>query len=161
MLMDEESNKRLEEGNKRRQKWLEENIEVIPDPKTVTLYNFKVDWENWSGTFALKCDGKPCSREFCFFDNGASSFTVQVPMHVSPLGMPASFAAVEISDETMALIVRALESTFPKLTPHGLNRETGVETTRFTPLEDRLKSSELAKAKLLVSPLYSVSMDIG
>ena len=157
--MDEESIKRLEEGNKRRQEWLEENIEVIPDPKAITLYDFKVEWEEWSGTFMLKCDGKPCSREFYFSDNGASSFMVQVPMHISPLGMPASFAAVEISDRTMEVIVRALEATFPKLTPHGLNRETGIEINVFTPLKDRLKPSEFAKAKLLITPLYSISME--
>ena len=159
IFVDEESIKRLERENNRRQKWLEENIEVIPDPKKVTLYDFAVEWEQWSGTFMLKCDDKPCSREFYFQDNGASSFMVQVPMHISPLGMPASFAAVELSDKTMDAIVQALEVSFPKLTPHGLNRETGTEITVFTPLEDRLKPAEFAEAKLLVTPLYSISMD--
>ena len=73
-FVDEESIKRLEKENNRRQKWLEENIEVIPDPKTVTLYDFKVEWEQWSGTVMLKCDDKPCSREFYFQDNGAKVF---------------------------------------------------------------------------------------
>ena len=64
-----------------------------------------------------------------------------------------------LSDKTMDAIVQALEVSFPKLTPYGLNRETGTEITVFTPLEDRLKPSEFAKAKLLVTPLYSISMD--
>lgn len=31
--------------------WLNENVQVFPEPKSVTLFDFTVNWEEFSGWF--------------------------------------------------------------------------------------------------------------
>ena len=137
--------------------WLDENTVTIPEPETVTLLNFKVDWSSWSGSFQIKFDDALHADRFHFYEDGTGKVRFCLPMFVSPLGAPASYPAIEISKRTREAIQRALDITFPKITPHGINRKTGIETTVSTPISDRLTSDELTKAKELVSSQFSIT----
>lgn len=138
--------------------WLDENTVIIPEPETVTLLNFKVDWSSWSGSFQIKFDDALHSDRFHFSEDGTGKVRFSLPNFVSPLGAPASYPAVEISRLTRKAINRALIATFPKITPHGRNRETGIETTVQTKICDRVTSGKLTAVKLLVSSDYSVTV---
>jgi len=139
--------------------WLDENTVTVPEPNTVTLYDFRVDWSSWSGSFRIKFDDVLHEDRFQFSDNGTGKVRFSLPMFVSPLGAPASYPALEISKRTREAIQRALDTTFPKITPHGRNRKTGIETTVSTPITDRLTSDELTKAKNLVSSQFSITQN--
>lgn len=137
--------------------WLDENTVTIPEPDTVTLCDFRVDWSEWSGSFRIKFDDAFHKDRFRFSEDGTGKVRFSLPMFVSPLGAPASYPAIEISERTRKAIHQALDSTFPKITPHGRNRETGIETTIFTPVSDRLTSEELKRVKSLVSSEYFIT----
>ena len=139
--------------------WLDENTVTVPEPNTVTLYDFRVDWSSWSGSFRIKFDDVLHEDRFQFSDNGTGKVRFSLPMFVSPLGAPASYPALEISKRTREAIQRALDTTFPKITPHGRNRKTGIETTVRTPINGRLTSDELRKVKKLVSSQFSITQD--
>jgi len=59
-------------------------------------------------------------------------------MFHSPLGAPASYAAVSMLDETKDAITNAIRMLIPRITPCGLNRVTGQETYAGTPIEARI-----------------------
>ena len=50
-------------------------------------------------------------------------------MFVSPLGAPASYAAIELSDEIDAALRAKMREIFPRIEPLGRNRKTGAEIT--------------------------------
>ena len=141
--------------------FLDENTIFVPEPSCVTLYDFKVDWSKWSGSFRIKFDDVSHDDRFYFSEDGTGKVRFTLPMFVSPLGAPASYPAVEITKRTREAIHRALDTTFPKLIPHGKNRKTGIETTIWTPIRDRLTSDKLSSVKKLMSTGYSVSVRCG
>ena len=51
------------------------------------------------------------------------------PMFTSPLGAPASYAAIELSEELNAAMRAKMREIFPTIAPLRLNRKTGVEFT--------------------------------
>jgi hypothetical protein len=139
--------------------WLDENTVTVPEPNTVTLYDFKVDWSKWSGSFRIRFDDVLHEDRFQFSDDGTGKVRLSLPMFVSPLGAPASYPAVEISERTREAILQALGSTLPKITPHGRNRKTGIETTVSTPISERLTSDELRKIKNVVNFKFSITQN--
>jgi hypothetical protein len=56
-------------------------------------------------------------------------------MFTSPIGAPASYAAVKLSDELDAALKAKMREVFPRIAPLGLNRKTGV---LFTMLNSRV-----------------------
>jgi len=138
--------------------WLDENTASIPEPNSVTLFDFSVNWVEWSGSFQIRFDDILYTDRFRFSEDGTGKVRVNLPMFVSPLGAPASYPAIEISDRTRQAIQRALDATLPKITPHGRNRETGIETTISTPIHQRLNASDLCNVKELISSNYEISM---
>jgi len=142
-------------------KWLSENVLVIPEPKTVTLYDFQTDWERWRGTFRVHFGKLTTFKTFDYgmLITGHTGF--YGPIFTSPLGVPASYAAVEMTEKTGEAITKGLKLTFPKLKPCGKNRDTGVEITYHSPLSDRISSEELSKAKERVNETYSVTVPLA
>ena len=81
-------------------------------------------------------------------------------MFHSPLGAPASYPAVEFTDETRRAIDDALRATLPRLRGYGLVRDGGKEIGPFTPLADRIvdiEQFEAAKSKVSATG-YSVTV---
>ena len=156
MSTDKEKHKRqpdLEE-------WLEENIVKIPEPQKVTLYNFEIDWSDWSGVFRVKFDDFEVEDTFGFGMEVTGYPKFSLPIFGSPLGVPASFGAIEMTPNTGKAINEGLRKTFPRFKPLGINRKTGIEIVYYSPIEMRISKPEIAETKLLVGKTYSVSVRI-
>ena len=86
-----------------------------------------------SGCFVLAFDSiriEPKIR-FSLDSNGWMRFWM--PMHHSPLGVPASFAMFELTDTTNNAIERALKEVFGCFRPLGLNKDINQLITGSTP----------------------------
>ena len=70
-------------------------------------------------------------------------------MFCSPLGAPASYPAVELTDETRSEIQVALESVLPRMKALGVDRDTGEAVYLTTHTDsDRITSAEIHKAAM-------------
>ena len=149
-----------EERFKRLQIWLKENVVVISEPQAVTLFDFEISWESWRGSFQVKFDDEIYADrlEFSIGITGYPHYTV--PSFTSPLGVPASYAAMEMTASTRDAITRALKKTLPKFKPLGRNRETGLEITYQTPMSSRISVSAIEEAKQRITEIYSITIPI-
>ena len=155
MSFDEEHEKnRLKEVRA----WLADNVVYIPEPKEVTLFDFEVNWSNWSGEFKIRFDDFVSEDSFGLGMEMTGVPKFYYPMFTSPLGVPASYAAIEITSNTHNAINEALKRTFPKLKPLGKNRDTGIQIMYNSPIEARLARHEIEETELLVVKGYSVSV---
>ena len=93
--------------------WLEENVQVFLEPEAVTLSEFSVNWEDFSGDFNLSLDDVMLSRKVGFGLEASGKTRFYMPMFYSPLGAPASYAAIEITEKTRQAILTGLRQTFP------------------------------------------------
>jgi hypothetical protein len=92
--------------------WLEKNVQVFPEPKVITLSNFKK--KDFGGEFTLTLDSAALIDKISF-DNWPLNSTlikIYLPMFHSPLGVPASYAAIEITDNTRNLIESTLRQAW-------------------------------------------------
>jgi hypothetical protein len=116
--------------------WLEENVRVVTHANELTLCDFTYSTKNYSGEFAIRVDGELLDGRWRFWLDGADGWqTVSPPMFTSPLGAPASYTAIELSDELDAAMRAKMREVFPRIAPFGRNRKTGVE---FTALNSRV-----------------------
>ena len=74
--------------------WLREHVQVFSDLHSVTLSDFTVNWDEFSVTL----DDTAISDKFSFFLEASGKTTFYPPMFHSPLGAPASYAAVEVPE---------------------------------------------------------------
>ena len=137
--------------------WLKDNVLVVPEPSEVTLHHFIIDWADWSGKFSVTFDNLVFKEPLTFGvgTNGYVGFSI--PAFTSPLGAPASFAMLKITDETSQAIQTALRSMFPRLKPLGRNRETGIEIAYSSPLEARISAEDVRRTKKAVFKGFSVT----
>jgi len=126
------------------QNWLEENVRVVKHANELTLCDFTYSLKNYSGEFAIRVDGELLDGRWHFWLDGADGWpTVSPPMFTSPLGAPASYAAIELSGELNAAMRAKMREIFPRIAPFGRNRKTGVEfTMRNSTVEDRIIDHE-------------------
>ena len=155
MEIDEE----YEEGRlKKVLAWLSDNVIDIPEPKEVTLFDFEVNWSNWSGKFKIRFDDFVSESSFGLGTEMTGVPKFYYPMFTSPLGVPASYAAIEITSNTHNAINEALKRTFPKLKPLGKNRDTGIQIMYNSPIEARLSREVIEETKALVVEGYSITV---
>ena len=140
------------------QVWLAENVIEIPEPQEVTLFDFEMNWSKWSGKFKVRFDEFECQDTFGLEMEMTGFPKFYFPMFTSPLGVPASYRAIEITSNTHNAISEALRLTFPKLKPLGKSRDTGIQIMYNSPIEARLSRNEIEETELLVVKGYSVSV---
>ena len=143
-------------------KWLECNVRRYQTPESVSLSGFEVEWSKLSGTFDVSFDGVrlPERLKFSLSESGWVEF--RLPVFHSPLGAPASYTAVEMSEETSRAIRDALRMAVPRIRPCGLDRESGCLTYFYTPVSERIVNSavfEVAK-QTLSDREFSVSVKV-
>jgi len=141
--------------------WLEENIQVFPEPVSVTLSDFSVDWNNFRGDFLVSFDSVAASERFKFALELNGKVALYFPMFHSPLGAPASYAAVRITYATHQAILKGLHETFPRLKAVGIDKKTGERIDLNTPLEDRIEMGLLKQAKTKIGKDYSITIKLG
>ena len=118
--------------------WLKENVKVFDTPEELKISAVKFDWKRLSGTFVVSLDGKPIWDRFSVHIDITGKPTFTPPMFHSPLGAPASYAAVELDPQSEAAIFQALEQIFPKVRPFGWNKDIDLIIDAFTPFEERI-----------------------
>lgn len=132
--------------------WLDENVMKYPDPDRVTLYGFIINWEDFSGRFKIKLDQVELPFEFKFSPEASGKPTLFLPMLHSPLGIPASYPAISMTDKTRGAIERALKELIPRIHAFGINQLTGKEVTSNSPISERVldvQQLELVKSTIL------------
>ena len=140
------------------QVWLAENVIEISEPQEVTLFDFEMNWSKWSGKFKVRFDEFECQDTFGLEMEMTGFPKFYFPMFTSPLGVPASYRAIEITSNTHKAVSEALRLTFPKLKPLGRNRVTGIEITYQSAVEDRLSKEAIEETRSLVVEDYSVTV---
>jgi hypothetical protein len=114
------------------QNWLSENVRVVTLANELTLCDFTYNPKSYSGRFSVSVDGEELEGRWSFWLYGADGWpTIGPPMFTSPLGTPASYAAIELSDELDAVLQSKMREIFPRIAPLGLNQKTGVEFTNL------------------------------
>ncbi len=144
------------------QQWLDDNVQSYPTPKTVTLSDFDINWEELSGSFQLGLDEHRLERRIRFSLDASGRTEFQFPMFHSPLGVPASYKAIELTEETQGAIRQGLQDTIPRVMGLGLNRNTGERLDQRTPLAQRVNDPvafDAAKERASGSD-YSVTVAI-
>lgn len=118
--------------------WVDAHVQVIEVAERVTLRGFRWDREAArSVDFVLAIEGQGEHR--CYFggdDDGDIRFTL--PQFHSPLGAPASYPAVELSEAVDLAVRTGLRSLMPRLKPRGTDPVTGAQITTASSLADRL-----------------------
>ena len=145
---------------KKVREWLAKNVQRYEEPSDVTLSDFNVDWEDFSGDFRLSI-GNIVLKDKVRFGLEASGRTIfYMPMFHSPHGVPYSHAAIDVTENTSKAITMALHRTFPRLKGAGIDRETGREIYYSTHPRYRISPEELEKAISKVSQDYVVTIEI-
>lgn len=139
--------------------WLEDNVFVPPTPRNITISDIRFDWRNLHGSFRLALDNCLIKDAFDVAIDIAGNVKFAPPMYHSPLGAPASYAAVELNLATSSAVIRALERVFPKLRGFGLHKDIGIEIWADSPVEDRIPDlTEFHHCQQLLSrPGFSVN----
>jgi hypothetical protein len=123
-------------------RWLAANVKEYPMPVVINLSGFKADIDDLSGSFNVCLDDQQVDSDFSFEIDGAGAPILYFPMFNSPLGVPASFAAVQLTDDTESAIKLGLAYVLPRLRPFGLDKETGELVDAGTPIASRVLQPE-------------------
>ncbi len=141
--------------------WLDANVLVIDQANQVALSGF--EWpgeEERSVSFRLSFDGRG-DHLFRIWADEAGAIGLSPPMFYSPLGAPASFAAIELSPRVAAAVLAGLRALVPPLKPFGTDPETGEEITMVSSLRQRLYVPlEAVRDRLLQEGLV-IRVDVG
>ena len=143
--------------------WLSENVARPETPSTVTVFDVKFDWSRFSGSFLLALDELVLERRFGIRVEMNGQFSFSTPMFHSPLGAPASYAAVEMSEETSTAVTSALHQIFPSLRAMGFHKDTGAFVTQGTPFLERVVDMDdfLHKKTAIDTGNLSVSIHVA
>jgi hypothetical protein len=117
--------------------WIDEHV-VRPDtPRALILHSFEVKHsEPVSGSFTARLDDLDVAG--CRLSTkGNGNVQAGPPLFHSPLGVPATYAAAELTQATSDAIDAALRSLVPPLKALGLDRQTGEMVTMMTPFDAR------------------------
>ena len=100
----------------------------------------------------LKLDDIRIEEKFNFSLSIDGMYHYCIPMFVSPLGAPASFGAVELSEETHTAITNALSQIFPRMAAFGLHPVSKEFINSSTLISDRtVDKAEIESVKQLIS----------
>jgi len=118
--------------------WVDAHVQIIETADRVTLREFSWEREDArSVNFVLSIEGQGDHR--CYFrggDDGDVHFIL--PQFHSPLGAPASYPAIELSEAVDLAVRTGLRSLMPRLKPCGTDPVTGEQVTFASSLRDRL-----------------------
>lgn len=96
------------------QTWLDENVRVYPQPKTVTVCEVTYNPENRNGNFSVYLDDIKLEEEIGYWFDVGKKPNLSIPMYHSPLGAPASFEQYELSYNTQLAIIKAVYALWQK-----------------------------------------------
>jgi hypothetical protein len=143
--------------------WLDRSVCSYPTPLKVTLSSFSINLDKMTGCFQLTIDDFSIPDMFNLSLGLNGWMQHHPPMFYSPLGAPASYAAIDLTSDTNKAISSALKAVFPQLKPLGLDQETKELITGQTPLISRIyDASELELVRLKISnPEFAFSIKVA
>jgi len=118
--------------------FLRGNVVSPSTPKVITLFDFEFDFKEFKGTFKLKLDSDVMKERFSFRVDIDGRYEISPPFIISPLGVPASFPKIELTDETNESIKIIINNFFPRLKPLGIDKESGCMIDRNTSMIERI-----------------------
>jgi len=118
--------------------WLAENVESYKTPGQIDLQITDFDWKSFSGNCKLFFDGIELSSIFDIGLDISGKFGLKPPIFNSPLGAPASYAAIKLTETTYQAINAELNQFLPKMLPYGINHLTGEMIDGSTPIMKRV-----------------------
>ena len=118
--------------------FLRGNVISPSTPKVIILSDFEFDFKDFKGSFKLTLDSDVMKERFRFGVEIDGRYEFSPPFHISPLGVPASFPKIELTDETNERIEKLINNFFPKLKPLGIDKESGLMIDRNNPMIDRV-----------------------
>ena len=122
--------------------FLRGNVVSPSTPRVITLSDFEFDIKDFKGSFRLTLDSDVMKERFRFGIEIDGKYEISPPFHISPMGVPASFPKIQLTEETTAEITRLINEFFPKIRPLGVNQESGLLITRDTPMIDRVVDAQ-------------------
>ena len=122
--------------------WLRGHVVSPSTPKVVVLSNIDFDWKGLSGSFNVTLDNLRLISGFKFSVDISGKYQISPPLYVSPMGVPASYPSIELTEETTNEITKLINDFFPKVKPLGIDKETGVFIDRNVPMSDRVVDRE-------------------
>src|SRR4051794_33586873 len=108
----------------------------------MTLSEFEIDWDRLAGSFRLAFDGEPLLERFRISLELSGWLRYWTPMCHSPLGAPASYAAVDFTGETRRAIDAGLRAMLPRLHGCGIILATAKEIHFTAPIDERIVDLE-------------------
>ena len=118
--------------------WLREHVVSPSTPQSITLSDFEFNSKDISGACSLTLDNVKFISRFDFHVQMNGQYEIYPPLFVSPMGVPASYPSIELTDETKIMIEELLNNFFPKVKPLGIDQESGEFITRNTLMVNRL-----------------------
>lgn len=140
--------------------WLAKNVVAPETPKTVTVSRIRFDWKKRSGTFKLSLDNLVFQEDFDLGIEITGRPTFYVPMFHSPLGVPASYAAIELDQKTEAAVRTALMQVFPRLRAYGLHKDLDLIIDAMSPFEEQIIDQAEFKEKCAALPKAVVTVPV-
>ena len=137
--------------------WLKEHVRVLLEPESVTLSDFRINWDRFDGDFRVALDDVLLPDRFRFSLQASGLTSFYLP-EVTPPGIPIGYAALDITNRTYRAIIKGLHDTVPKLEGAGLCRTTGRMITFWTPPRERISPEALGAAQARVTTGYSVTI---
>jgi hypothetical protein len=144
------------------QNWLTDNVQIFKKAKTVKLSDFKLEPPGYRGSFLVSLDDVPINLRF-EFTLGANGLPVMnPPIFGSPLGVPASFSAVELSENITVAIKDLLKEVLPRMKALGYHRETNEYIFSGSQDANRIISLEEFETKIakLKDPRFAVASNV-
>jgi len=128
--------------------WLKANIRVYLTPSHITLGKVQLNPKTLDGSALLLLGHHEAGEALSLRMSETGWLTYSVPLFHSPLGAPASYAAIELSVATQSAVDTAVRSLLPRLLPLGINPKTKEWITNATPLEARITDGPAFMAAL-------------
>ena len=119
--------------------WLRGHVVSPSTPNVITLSDFEFDPQEFKGGFKLTLDNLRFISGFRFSVDISGAYEIAPPLYISPMGVPASYPSIELTEITTNEITRLINNFFPRLKPLGIDKETKVFIDRNTPMLSRVK----------------------
>ncbi|QWC95851.1 hypothetical protein G6733_03560 [Polynucleobacter paneuropaeus] len=132
----------MNEKIKKLRNWLRGYVVSPSTPKVVILSNFEFDLKEFKGSFRLTLDNLRFISGFSFSVDISGRYEIAPPLYVSPMGVPASYPSIELTDETNEAIAYLINEFFPKIKPLGLEKNTEKFIDRNTAMWDRVVDAQ-------------------
>lgn len=120
------------------EEWLHKNVRVYPTPSHITLRQIQLDRTKLSGKAKLLLGDAENDEELTLRMSETGWLTFSLPLFHSPLGAPATYGAIELTENTMQTVTSAIRGLLPRLMPLGVNPKTKEWVTMSTPLGERI-----------------------